>query len=60
MEKQYAVMVEGRQTPTKLYSDYNDAEKEASRLTQFEKRTTYVLLAITKIELNDVKITSLQ
>lgn len=57
--KIYAVMVEGKQTPSKTYSDYESAELEAKRLAQQERRTTYVLLAITKLELNEVKITSL-
>ena len=59
MEKIYAVMVEGKQTPSKTYLTYEDAENEAKRLAQQERRITYVLLAISKLELNDVKITSL-
>ena len=59
MEKTYSVMVEGKQSPSKLYDNYQDAENEAKRLASQEKRTTYVLLAIAKLELNDVKITSL-
>lgn len=43
MEKNYAVMVEGRQTPSKFYGDYQSAEKEAKRLTLIEKKTSYVL-----------------
>ena len=52
-------MVEGKQTPTKLYSDYELAEQEAKRLATHERRTTYVLQAVTKLELNDIKITPL-
>lgn len=59
MGKTYSVMVEGKQSPSKLYDNYQDAENEAKRLASQEKRTTYVLLAVAKLELNDVKITSL-
>ena len=59
MEKQYAVMVENKQNPAKLYDSYEAAELEAKRLASQEKRTACVLMAITKLELNDVKITSL-
>ena len=59
IEKQYAVMVEGKQTPSKLYTDVIEAHKEAERLAVETRKTVYVLLAISKVELNDVKITSL-
>ncbi len=59
IEKKYAVMLEGKQTPSKFYNDYNEAESEAKRLVSVEKKTAYVLLAITKLELNDVRITSI-
>lgn len=55
----YAVMVEGKQTPSVFYDNYEDAEAQAKRLASQEKRTTYVLLAMTKLELNDIKITPL-
>lgn len=58
-QKYYAVMAEGRQTPSKLWDNYEGAENEAKRICQFEKQTTYVLVAVTKIELNDIKITKL-
>lgn len=58
-EKMYAVMVEGKSTPSKFHDDYEIAEFEAKRLAQNERKTTYVLLAITKVELNDVKVTSI-
>jgi hypothetical protein len=57
--KRYAIMVEGKQTPSKLYDDYESAEVEAKRLASQEKKTTYVLLAVAKYELNDVKKTEL-
>ena len=52
-------MVEGKQSPSKIYDDYQLAEDEAMRLASQERRTTYVMLLITKVELNEVKITSL-
>lgn len=57
--KTYAVMVEGKNAPQKLYGDYEEALAEAKRLAQCERRTTYVLQAITKLELYDVKVTNL-
>lgn len=57
--KQYAVMVDGMSAPAMLHDNYEAAEAEAARLGRKERRTTYVLLAITKVELADVKITSL-
>lgn len=55
----YAVMVEGKNAPSKLISNYEDAETEAKRLAIKERQTTYVLLAVAKVELNDVKVTQL-
>jgi hypothetical protein len=56
----FAVMVEGKQTPSKLYeNDYESAEKEATRLCTQTKNTAYVLKVVSKIELNEVKITRL-
>jgi len=57
--KIYAVMVEGKQTPSKSYDNYAEAETEAKRLATQERRTTYVMIAIARLDLNDVKITSL-
>lgn len=59
-ETLYAVMVTGKQTPTRLHTNYLDAENEAKRLALQTRETTYVLMAIAKLELNDVKITSLK
>lgn len=57
--KQYAVMVEGKQTPSKLHDTYESAENEAKRITYQEKRTTYVLQTVAKLELNNIQITKL-
>lgn len=58
-EKIYAVMVESRNSPTKVFSNYEDALIEAKRLALKERLTAYVLVAITKLELNELKITQL-
>ncbi len=55
----YAVMVEGKSTPTKLYDDYQFAEQEAKRLAIVERKTSYVLQVVSRVELNDVKVTRL-
>lgn len=56
--KTYAVMVENRQSPAKIYESYQEAEIEAIRLTNKEKLTSYVLMLIAKVELSEPKITS--
>jgi hypothetical protein len=53
----YAVMVEGKQTPSKLYDTFHEAEQEARRLARSERRNTYILKAIGIVELSDVKVT---
>ena len=55
----YAVMVEGKQTPSKLYTDYGSALQEASRLASLERKTAYVLIAVTKLEMNDIQVTTM-
>lgn len=55
----FAVMVEGKQAPAKLYIDYKMAEAEAKRLAIKERQTAYVMKAVSKLELNEVKITKL-
>lgn len=57
MTEQYAVMVEGKQTPSKLYEDYDAACSEATRLARQERRDTYVLQVVAKAEIADVKLT---
>lgn len=53
-EEIFAVMVEGRQTPSKIYSEQCDAENEAKRLALKERLTTYTVKAVSKFSLNDV------
>lgn len=59
LKKWYSVMVENRSLPSQLHDSYESAEKEAKRLAIKERNTTYVLLVVSKIELNDVTITSM-
>lgn len=53
-EEIFAVMVEGRQTPSKMYSEQCDAENEAKRLALKERLTTYTVKAVSKFSLNEV------
>lgn len=55
----FAVMVEGMQTPSKVYSTYDEAEAEAKRLTLKERKTTYVLKAVAICALKEVEVTKL-
>lgn len=57
MDEKFAVMVEGKQTPSKLYEDYESACSEATRLARQERRDTYVLQVVAKAEIADVKLT---
>ena len=59
MEPIFAVMVEGKQTPSKVHSNLIEAQTEATRLARIEKKPVYVMRAIFKVELTDVKITPL-
>lgn len=55
----FAVMVEDEKTPTKLHETYFDAEKEAIRLTKLMRKKSYVLKAVSLVELQEVSITRL-
>lgn len=57
--KKYVVMIEGRNCPSRIWNDYQQAEDEAKRLCLKEKLPALVCEAITKVELNDVVITKL-
>lgn len=59
MARKFAIMVEGKSSPSKLHDDYNSAEIEATRLAQLERRSVYILETVSVVELNDVKITKL-
>ena len=53
----YAVMLDGKQTPSRIYTSYEQAEYEAKRLAIKEKLTAYVLKVVSKVELVEVRVT---
>jgi hypothetical protein len=57
METIFAVMVEGKQTPSKIHRSFEEAEMEATRLAKLERKTVYILKAVAKVEMVDVKVT---
>lgn len=59
MEKVFAVMVEGKQTPSQVHHTYEGARVEAERLAKKEQRTTYILQAVAKVEI-EIKVTPLE
>ena len=59
MEPIFAVMVEGKQTPAKVHRSFDDAQTEAIRLTKLERKTVYIMKAVAKVEMIDIKITHL-
>jgi hypothetical protein len=59
MNSIFAVMVEGKQTPSKIHEEFADAETEAIRLAKIERQPVYILKAVAKVEMTDVKVTHL-
>jgi hypothetical protein len=57
MDSKFAVMVEGKSTPSKLHDTFDQAKDEATRLARLERRDVYVLKVVAKAEISDVKIT---
>jgi hypothetical protein len=57
MEQIFAVMVEGKQTTSKIHRSFEEAEMEATRLAKLERKTVYILKAVAKVEMVDVKVT---
>lgn len=57
MTEQYAVMVEGKQGPSKLHNSLEEATMEATRLAKITRQDVYVLKVVAKAEISDVKIT---
>ncbi len=55
----YAIMVVGKTSATGFHDSYEIAEKEAIRLVNKENKPAYVLMAVSLVELNSVKVTSL-
>lgn len=56
MDSKFAVMVEGKSTPSKLHETFDQAKDEATRLARLERRDVYILKVIAKAEISDVKI----
>lgn len=56
MKDKFAVMVEGKQLPSKLHDTFDEAIYEASRLARLEIKNVYILKVVAKAELSDVKI----
>jgi hypothetical protein len=56
MNPKFAVMVEGKSTPSKLHDSFEQAKDEATRLARLEKKDVYVLKVVAKAEITDVKI----
>ena len=57
MNPKFAVMVEGKSTPSKLHDTFDQAKDEATRLARLERRDVYVLKVVAKAEISDVKVT---
>jgi len=53
------VFVDGRNTPSRVYDNIDEAETEAERLCEKEKRKTFVLKAVCKFELKNIEKTIL-
>ena len=54
MKDQFAVMVEGKSTPSKLHDTLESAQNEAVRLARLERTDVYILEVIGKAEISDV------
>lgn len=56
-DDKFAIMVEGKQSPSRIHNSFMEAKSEAIRLARQEKRDVYILKLIAKAELADVTIT---
>ena len=59
MDRFYMVYVEGMNMPSKKWENIRDAEKEAERLCEKEKRKVFILKSIQKFEMKNVEQTML-
>lgn len=59
MDKFYMVFVESMSTPSKKWETLEEAEAEAARLCDKERKKTFVLTSIQKYELKSVEKTIL-
>ena len=55
----YMIYVEGKNMPYNRFESLDDAEKEAERLCEKEKRKTFILKSIEKLELKTILKTKL-
>lgn len=53
------IYVEGKDSPTIKHESYDSAIYEAERLARKTKKQVYILQAIQKVEICDLKITQL-
>ena len=58
-KKFFMIYVEGKDSPTIKHESYDSAIYEAERLARKTKKQVYVLEAIQKVEICDLKITQL-
>lgn len=56
MENKFAVMVEGKQLPSRLHDSLEEATTEAIRLAKTTRQDVYVLKVVAKAEITEVKI----
>jgi len=57
MKDKFALMVEGKQAPSKLHDSLQEATTEATRLAKITRQDVYILKVIGKAEISDVKVT---
>jgi hypothetical protein len=59
-KEQYCVLVFGRVTAPVFFDTEEEAQQEAKRLLLKDQQTTYILKTISKMDLGDIKISSLE
>lgn len=59
MDNFFMIYVEGKNSPVAQYTTIEEAENDAIRLCEKEKRKTYILKAIEKFELKNIEKTIL-
>ena len=57
--ERYVVMIESIINTIKVYNNYKEALTEAKKMSSIHGSTSHIYSAITKVELNDFKITEL-
>lgn len=59
MDNFFMIYVEGKNSPVAQYATIEEAENDAIRLCEKEKRKTYILKSIEKFELKNIEKTIL-